>query len=168
MKLAPLTRKHIRAVMAIDALVYPRPWSRRLFLSELAKPESRFHLVAVAGGRVVGHGGLLFAATDAHVTTVAVDPARQREGIAQLLMVGLAAEAVERGAEAMTLEVRSTNKAALGLYRRFGFIPAGLRRGYYPDEGGGAEDAIVMWAEGIASDEYSRRLQSLSPQEAPA
>ena len=168
MKLAPMQRRHLRAVMAIDAQVYPRPWSRRVYLTEMARPETRFHVVALDEATVVGHGALLFAGPDAHVTTVAVDPARQRAGIARTIMVGLAAEAIGRGSAAMTLEVRSSNRAALALYREFGFVPAGLRRGYYPDDGEGSEDAIVMWVEGIDTPEYTGRLEALAPQGATA
>lgn len=166
MKLVPLQRRHLRPVMAIDAQVYPRPWSRRLFLAEMSKPETRHHVVALIGARVVGHGGMLFAGPDAHVTTVAVDPVVQRRGVARTIMLGLAAEAIARGAEAMTLEVRASNNAALALYRGFGFVPAGLRRAYYPDDGEGAEDAIVMWVEGIDTADYLDRLGRLAGQEA--
>ena len=43
-----------------------------------------------------------------------------------------------------TLEVRTSNSAAIGMYRRFGFRPAGHRRRYYHDNG---EDALIMWLE---------------------
>ncbi|HEX7597469.1 MAG TPA: ribosomal-protein-alanine N-acetyltransferase, partial [Polyangia bacterium] len=39
------------------------------------------------------------------------------------------------------LEVRRSNEAALGLYRRFGFVEVGMRPRYYEDND---EDAIVM------------------------
>lgn len=168
MRLASMQRRHLKAVLAIDALVYPRPWSKRVFLTEMARPETRHHVVALSDDVVVGHGGLLFAGTDAHVTTVAVDPAHHRSGVARFIMVGLATEAVDRGCVAMTLEVRSSNGPALALYRAFGFIPAGLRRAYYPDDGDGAEDAIVMWAEAIDTPGYSERLEALALQEVTA
>ena len=41
-----------------------------------------------------------------------------------------------------TLEVRAGNVAAQALYRKFGFEEAGVRKGYYQDNG---EDAIIMW-----------------------
>jgi ribosomal-protein-alanine N-acetyltransferase len=43
----------------------------------------------------------------------------------------------------MLLEVRPSNEAAIRLYQRYGFERIGVRRGYYPTEGG-REDAIVM------------------------
>jgi ribosomal-protein-alanine N-acetyltransferase len=41
----------------------------------------------------------------------------------------------------LLLEVRRSNRPALGLYRRLGFSVAALRRGYYSDTG---EDGIEM------------------------
>ena len=63
----------------------------------------------------------------------------------------LAEEALRRGAMALTLEVRFSNKAAQELYRRFGFAPVGVRKGYYqqPDE-----DALIMWVHDACNDQY--------------
>jgi ribosomal-protein-alanine N-acetyltransferase len=58
----------------------------------------------------------------------------------------------------MTLEVRVSNAGAQALYRRFGFVPAGMRKGYYPENG---EDAMVMWATDIDSPAYSRRIAEI-------
>ena len=46
----------------------------------------------------------------------------------------------------MTLEVRLSNHAAQDLYRRFGFVPVGVRKNYYQETN---EDALVMWAHEI-------------------
>ena len=59
----------------------------------------------------------------------------------------------------MTLEVRASNDAALQLYRRFGFAPAGVRKAYYSDNG---EDALVLWAEDIDTPAYAERLARLA------
>ena len=51
------------------------------------------------------------------------------------------------GADArVTLEVRTSNAAAIRMYERFGFRPAGHRRRYYHDNG---EDALIMWLDGV-------------------
>ena len=41
-----------------------------------------------------------------------------------------------------TLEVRVSNRRAIGMYERFGFRSAGVRPRYYHDNG---EDALIMW-----------------------
>ena len=155
----PLRRKHLRAVMAIEQQVYSHPWTHSLFLSELALPASRVYLVARADRVVVGYAGLMFAPDEAHVTTIAVDPQWQRRHIATRLMLALTREAIDRDYAAMTLEVRLSARGAQALYRRFGFVPEGARKGYYV---GPPEDAVVMWARGIGSSEHADLLDALA------
>jgi ribosomal-protein-alanine N-acetyltransferase len=156
--IAPLRKKDLRAVMAIECQVYTHPWSQPLFASELALPASRVYLVARADRVVVGYAGLMLAPDEAHVTTIAVDPEWQRRHVATRLMVALTREAIERNYAAMTLEVRVSGRGAQALYRRFGFVPEGARKGYYV---GPPEDAVVMWARGIDTPEHAALLDVL-------
>jgi len=55
-------------------------------------------------------------------------------------------KAAERGAEDVTLEVRSGNAPALGLYASFGFRTEAVRKDYYRDP---AEDALICWKRGM-------------------
>jgi ribosomal-protein-alanine N-acetyltransferase len=153
--LAPMRRRHLRAVLGIEQQVYPKPWTMGLFLGELAKPATRRYLVARSGAVVVGHMGVLYIGDEGHVTTVAVDPVWQRHQVATRLMAAQIHLARARGATAMTLEVRVSNTGAQELYRRFGFAPAGVRKGYYAETD---EDALIMWAYDIDSDEMADRL----------
>ncbi len=153
--LTAMRRRHLRAVLRIEALVYPRPWSLGLFLSELGLRATRAYVVARVGPTVVGYAGLLLAAGDGHITTVAVDPAWHRHRIATRMLLALARTAVERGCTSLTLEVRVSNEGAKDLYRRFGFVPAGIRKGYYQETN---EDALVMWAHDVDQPSYAERL----------
>jgi ribosomal-protein-alanine N-acetyltransferase len=155
----PMRRRHLRQVLAIEEQVYPRPWSASLFLSELALRSSRSYVVAKVGTAVRGYAGLMMTMDDGHITTIAVDPAWQGHRIGQRLLVTLAHEARRRGAGSLTLEVRVSNEAAKAMYRKFGFAPVGVRRGYYVETG---EDAIVMWAHDIDTTEYLERLDALN------
>ncbi|QGG93905.1 ribosomal protein S18-alanine N-acetyltransferase [Actinomarinicola tropica] len=158
-RIAPMRRRHLRAVLRTEAQVYPRPWTLGLYLGELALPEEqRIYLVARSGGEVVGHAGLMFATTDGHVTTIAVDPSWQRRGIGAHLLLVLAREAIAKGAQDLTLEVRASNHGAQAMYRRFGFHDAGVRHGYYQEDG---EDALIMWANDVAQPAYAERLAGL-------
>lgn len=154
----PMRRRHVRAVLRIEEQVYPRPWTSSLFHSELALRSTRAYFVARVGRDVVGYAGVMVSFDDAHVTTIAVDPGWHRRGIATRLLVTLAREALVRGAQHLTLEVRMSNKAAQALYRRFGFAPVGVRKNYYPETN---EDALVMWVHDVDSPEYARLLASL-------
>ena len=156
--LAPMRRRHLRGVLAIEQQTNHRPWSLGLFLGELRMPTSRSYSVALDGHRVVGFAGLMVTADGGHLTNIAVHPDRRRQGIADRLMLVTMHEARRRRLEAVTLEVRMSNDAAQQLYRRFGFAPGGIRRNYYADVG---EDGLIMWAHGIDEDGYADRLAAI-------
>jgi ribosomal-protein-alanine N-acetyltransferase len=157
-QLVPMRRRHLRSVLRIEAEVYPRPWSLPLFMSELNLRTSRVYTVARVGGSVVGYAGLMLSGEDAHVTTIAVDPAWHRHKIGTRLLLHLAREALLHGARNLTLEVRVSNSAAQAMYKGFGFVPAGIRKNYYVETN---EDALIMWANGMDSPESIARLEAL-------
>ena len=165
MAIEPMRRRHLADVLEIEQVSYPKPWSRNVFHSELelARAGDRHYVVARSGAVVVGYAGLMFVVGDAHVTNIAVSAERQRNGIATRLLATLSWEAIDRGCEAMTLEVRVSNTGAQALYRRFGFVPAGVRQRYYEN----TEDAIVMWCHDIGERAFRERLALLSPESVP-
>lgn len=158
LRIVPMRRRHLRSVVRIEEECYPRPWSATLFLSELAQRTSRRYTVASIGPMLVGYSGLMLVGDEGHVTTLSVDPAWHQHGIGTLLLLDLARAAPTLGARHLTLEVRTGNAPAQGLYRRFGFAPAGVRRNYYAETG---EDAIVMWVHDIDAEEYAERLAAI-------
>jgi ribosomal-protein-alanine N-acetyltransferase len=154
-----MRRRHVREILAIEERVYPKPWTSGVFSSEidLARRGERYYVVAKDGEQVVGYAGLMFAIDEAHVTNIAIDPTRHRQGIARLLMAHIAQQAIVHKSEALTLEVRVSNTAAQELYRHFGFAPAGVRQRYYEN----TEDALVMWAHDIQDAAYQTRLENV-------
>jgi [ribosomal protein S18]-alanine N-acetyltransferase len=156
--IVPMRRRHLRSVLRIESSVYPRPWSLGLFNSELSLRGSRSYRVAKVGSAVVGYAGLMHVAGEAHVTTLAVDPQFHRCQVGSRLLLALARTAQSWGCRSMTLEVRMGNTPAQDLYRRFGFAPAGVRKGYYAETG---EDALVMWAHDIDTPAYAERLRGI-------
>jgi [ribosomal protein S18]-alanine N-acetyltransferase len=151
-----MRRRHLKGVMAIERQVYPRPWSPNLFLSEMSELRNRTYLVAKIGKDVVGYGGVMCYGEEAHVTTIAVDPAHHRKKIGTRLLYDLVQESLRLGAQAVSLEVRVSNWGAQRLYSQFGFRPVGIRKNYYQETG---EDAVVMWADNIRSAEYRDQLE---------
>jgi [ribosomal protein S18]-alanine N-acetyltransferase len=153
-----MRRRHLPAVLRIEGKVYPRPWSAGLFLSELAQKNSRAYFVARNQGRLVGYAGVMILGDEGHVTNIAVDPGFHRHKIGTRLMLALVEASLERKVRSMTLEVRRANVGAQNMYKEFGFETVGVRRGYYVETG---EDAYIMWAEGIWSPEYRRRIDEI-------
>lgn len=153
----PMRRADVRDVAAIEKRCYPAPWHENAYYAELSNRCARY-LVARLDGNIVGYGGMWVVMDEAHITTLAVDPGFRRRKIAHRLLMALLEEAVILGATRATLEVREGNIAAQTLYRKFGFHVTGVRKAYYTDNG---ENALVMWAEGIAEAEYAERLAAL-------
>jgi [ribosomal protein S18]-alanine N-acetyltransferase len=135
-----LTYADLPQVIAIERRAFPTPWSLAMFVLELSKP-SGICLAALEDGAIVGYLVCSRYDTVWHLMNVAVEPRRRRDGIASALLERLFEEA-DKPNEQYTLEVRTSNDAAIRLYERFGFRAAGRRRAYYHDN---REDALIMW-----------------------
>lgn len=134
-----LRQSDLPAVLSIERRCFQTPWSLAMFVIESAKPGA-ICLATGAGRDLAGYLVCTPYADVWHLMNVAVDPGRRREGIASELVGEMLART---GPQArITLEVRTSNAAAIELYERFGFVHAGVRRRYYADSG---EDALIMW-----------------------
>jgi len=130
------------AIERIERASYPTPWSRSMFVSELAKPSSLSIAAVTPDEHLVGYLVLSRYVDAWHVMNVAVDSEHRRLGIASAMLHRLFEVTHDDAERGYTLEVRVTNLAAIGLYESFGFTSRGVRRGYYTDN---REDALIMW-----------------------
>ncbi len=138
----PMRTDDISQVIEIERQSFPSPWSRLAYLSEISENDKAVYIVAKRGERVIGYTGMWLVFDEAHITTLAVDPGERRKGVGRMLLRKLTEIAKSRGISRMTLEVRKSNHQAYLLYRSEGFVPVGIRPGYYRDNN---EDAIIMW-----------------------
>jgi ribosomal-protein-alanine N-acetyltransferase len=134
-----LTYADLPQVIAIERRAFSTPWSLAMFVLELSKPTG-ICLAALRGGRILGYLVCSRYDTVWHIMNVSVDDRLRRQGIATSLLEHLF-EVADGDGEQYTLEVRTSNAAAIALYEHFGFRDAGRRRGYYHDR----EDAVIMW-----------------------
>jgi [ribosomal protein S18]-alanine N-acetyltransferase len=160
LRIEKLRRRDLRYVLPIEALVFPEPWSVGVFNSELALRHGRLYRAAWHGDDLAGYIGFMMVDDEAHITTIATAPAYQRRGVASTLLIDGIYTLLPTGVRHLSLEVAASNERAQTLYRRFGFAPVGVRKGYYPVTG---EDALVMWAYDIDTPEYAERLEQLAP-----
>ena len=134
-------------LIAVEQASFLNPWTRDMYVAELQNPGVSHLLVAKdQSGRVVGFCGFWCVVDELHINNLAVLPECRRQGIASTILGHVFAEGRRAGAARAMLEVRRSNEVARRLYERFGFIVAGVRRGYYrqPDE-----DALVLWRDGF-------------------
>jgi [ribosomal protein S18]-alanine N-acetyltransferase len=140
LEIRPLTYADLPQVIAIERRAFPTPWSLAMFVLELSKP-SGICLAGLLEDRIVAYLVCSRYDTVWHLMNIAVDVNLRRQGLATSLLERLF-ELADRPSEQYTLEVRTSNEAAIRLYERFGFRAAGRRRAYYHDN---REDALIMW-----------------------
>ena len=132
----PVKAEDMSAVFELEGVSFKDPFPS-YFLRQLADANPETFLVAVDDGNVVGYTVVDSWYDHQHLVSIAVRPESRRRGIGQFLMDGL----VERLAKGvLRLEVRRSNKEALGFYVKNGFKETGVSHSYYAD----GEDAIQM------------------------
>jgi ribosomal-protein-alanine N-acetyltransferase len=138
----------LKAVLEIDRLSFPLPWSERTYRYEINEnPSSYMYVVEVQEGlkpKVVGYVGFWFIVDEAHISTLAVHPDYRGHGMGELLLQTAVNHAERLRAKIVTLEVRISNQTAINLYRKFVFKVVGCRPRYYRDNN---EDALLMTRE---------------------
>jgi ribosomal-protein-alanine N-acetyltransferase len=135
-----MTAADIENVIAIERASFQFPWSTRFFLDELQVDCAR-SILAEVEGRIAGYVLFWFLPEEVDIHNIAVHPDFRRQGIGRLLLEQVVDAARRQERLRVTLDVRFSNVPAQNLYRSFGFVIRGLRKGYYSDNG---EDALVM------------------------
>ncbi|HEV7823044.1 MAG TPA: ribosomal protein S18-alanine N-acetyltransferase, partial [Burkholderiales bacterium] len=132
------------AVMAIEKVIYPHPWTRGNFKDSLR--EGYHCWVMEDGGEIIGYSVIMIAVNEGHLLNLSVAQDWQRRGLGRAMLQFLLKLARDFDAAKVFLEVRPTNAAGRALYADAGFSEIAIRRGYYPARFG-REDAIVMQLE---------------------
>ncbi len=137
----PMTTQDLEQIMHIEQVMYPFPWTRRIF-EDCLRVGYRCHVGEVEGN-FAGYGVMSIGAGEAHVLNLCVAGEFQRRGLAREILCLLLDEADKLEVRDVFLEVRPSNIAAITLYEQMGFNQVGLRKDYYPAEEG-REDAIIF------------------------
>ena len=137
--LRPAAAADVPAIVAIESVTFPNPWSEGTFYMELRNDASKFKVLALDDD-VIGYYDLWICADEAHLLNVAVAAPERGRGYGEMMLEDAMSEA--RGAKCVriVLEVRMSNVSAIGLYEKFGFKKVGQRPRYYAD----GESADIM------------------------
>ena len=139
-EILPMAPCHLEAVAAMEKECFSLPWSLAAFQEELECPNA-VYLVALVDGEVAGYGGMRHAAGEFYIDNIAASPRRRRQGIGRAVLSALVERARELDGAFISLEVRPSNRAALGLYEQLGFEPVGRRKNFYEKP---REDALIL------------------------
>lgn len=142
-----ISPKDLDDIIAIERRSFKRPWSRLSFLNELAARDAYAYAAwnnePENKGTLIGYVFFRLIADEMHLLKVATDARWRCCGIASGLMKKSMTLAVSKGTLRAYLEVRPSNRPAVGFYRKLGFDIIGRRKNYYTETG---EDALVMSA----------------------
>jgi ribosomal-protein-alanine N-acetyltransferase len=141
--LRPMTLAVLDAVVELETLVYPFPWSRGHFVDSLAAGYTAWTLHG-PGGELIGYCIAMRGVEEMHLLNITVAPPARRLGHARRMLRELVRVCRSEGARRLWLEVRESNAGARATYLHLGFEHVGLRKGYYPAAGEQREDAVVM------------------------
>ena len=113
--------RQIDEILTIEEASFTNPWTREMYLADLDNRGVSYCFTAQGeDGHIVGFCSVWRVADEIHITNVAVQ----------------------------VLGARGLDDDRL-LYERFGFVVAGIRRGYYTKP---IEDALVLWRESLKRD----------------
>jgi ribosomal-protein-alanine N-acetyltransferase len=137
----PMTDDDVEAVMQVEEAAYPHPWTSGIFRDCLRVGYCCW--VCEHAEEIIGYAVMSVAVGECHVLNICVHPRWQGQGLGRKLLTRLLNIGRQHHADTAFLEVRVSNKPAIGLYLSDGFNEVGLRRAYYPAQNG-REDALVF------------------------
>lgn len=135
-----MRQEDLDSVAQIEQETFSMPWSREGFASSLGRKDT-LYLSAFSDGELAGYCGLLQVLDEGEITNVAVKKCFRGQKIASMLMAELLKKGSDRGITFFVLEVRKSNKYAIRLYEKAGFLQAGIRKNFYEKP---IEDAVIM------------------------
>lgn len=142
-QIVPMDRSHIPQIEKLEQTCFSVPWTENMLTDALFDPQASFIVAEDDEGNVVGYAGLHVVLDEGYIDNVAVEPDARRHGVGSALLEVFCRFGAANLAF-LTLEVRASNEAAIGLYEKHGFHRAGLRQGYYQKP---KEDAVIMTRE---------------------
>lgn len=142
-QIVPMDRSHIPQIVQLEQTCFSVPWTENMLADALFDPQASFLVAEDDEGNVLGYAGLHAILDEGYIDNVAVEPDARRHGVASALLEVFCRFGAANLAF-LTLEVRASNNAAIGLYEKHGFHRAGLRPGYYQKP---REDAVIMTRE---------------------
>ncbi len=140
LKMISLGPKNLNDCLELDQVALSSLWNKMQWEKELSEP-SRITLGSLKSSKLIGFGCCWVILDEAHLTSIAVHPKHRKKGIAKKILSSLLEKAQSRGATKATLEVSSTNTAAIRLYKSLGFETKGIRKHYYKN----GNDALIQW-----------------------
>ena len=119
-EIVPMDRSHIDQIAALERECFSTPWTEQMLSDALFDSQASFIVAEAEDGHILGYAGLHVIVDEGYIDNIAVEPDARRHGVASALLdVYCRFGAVNLAF--LTLEVRASNQAAMGLYEKYGF-----------------------------------------------
>ena len=129
------------AIGALERQCFADPWPEEAVAAYINGGNCLMLCAEGEGGELLGYVGMQHVLDEGYIGNVCTAPQHRRRGVARALLAELEARSRRLGLAFLTLEVRRSNAAAIGLYGKFGFKTVAARPNYYECP---REDALIM------------------------
>jgi [ribosomal protein S18]-alanine N-acetyltransferase len=129
----PMTVYDLPDVLRMERASFVSPWSESMFLRDILH-NTLAHIYSVRREMaIIGYYSLWKIVDEGHLVTICVDPSIRRQGVGSEILEHALRLGESLNLRNVTLEVRDSNRDAIRLYTRFGFMSTGVRMKYYED-----------------------------------
>lgn len=135
----------VDVVYSIERVAHLAPWGRDIIYDcVFVGYDCRvLELIKEGGKEIAGYAISRYESNQCHVLNLCITPLHQNKGYGRLLLQTIIDTPLEPSTTSVLLEVRPSNKIALRMYQKMGFLEIGTKKDYYCDEQG-IEDGIVL------------------------
>ena len=134
----------IAEVCRLERQIFSSPWPVESFLYELENRNYNISIVGLIESKLVSYAVSYLVADEIHIGNIAVATDFRRLKIGDILLQTTLQIGRANKCRVAHLEVRKSNMAAIGLYKKYDFQIVGVRKNYYENE---KEDALLMTRE---------------------
>lgn len=131
----------LRAVAELEGRCFSTPWPDSALRYAMEGEGCTLLAAETEKGALAGYLALQCVLDEGYINNVCTSPEQRRRGVGSALLEETLRRAQERALAFLTLEVRRSNAAAIGLYGKFGFKTVAARPNYYECP---REDALIM------------------------
>lgn len=136
------SKKDIKGMAMIEDMSFSNAWTEEMIMRDVEENKKfSTYIVAELGDEIVGYIGFWSIVDECQINTIAVSPFFRRQRIGTILLNTALRATEDVGIKTWTLELRTGNLAAKGLYESMGFMEEAVRKDYYSNP---VEDAILM------------------------
>jgi ribosomal-protein-alanine N-acetyltransferase len=139
----PATPADAPRLAELHGASFHRGWGEGEFEGMLRESNTLVHRLRM-GRKTIGFAVSRMGADEAEILSIGIEPRHRGQGLSHKLLLTHLGHLAGRGVRTIFLEVEESNRPAIRLYERSGFMLVGRRERYYRQAGGEQLNALLM------------------------